>query len=145
MYRSPVDLYTDEWVHDVLSLLEHTHARRLVIDSLNDLRRAAGETDRFREFLYSLTRRCARADVSVLTTMETLDLYGITRLSTEGISNLSDNVVLLQYLRGQSQIKRAITILKTRASQHDPEIRQFEITSQGISLGDVFAAEQDLG
>lgn len=145
MYRSPVDLYTDEWVHEVFSLVERTRARRLVIDSLDDLRRASGESHRFREFLYSLVQRLARADVSILMTMETLDLYGIARLSTEGISNLSDNVVLLQYLRGESQIKRAITVLKSRASGHDPEIRQFDITSEGFAPGDAFTAEQDLG
>jgi len=145
MYRSPVDLYTDEWVHAVFALVERTQARRLMIDSLDDLRRASGESNRFREFLYSLIQRMARANVSVLMTMETLDLYGIARLSTDGISNLSDNVILLQYLRGESQIKRAMTVLKSRASGHDPEIRQFDITSEGFALGDAFGTEQHLG
>ena len=145
MYRSPVDLYTDEWVHAVFSLVERTQARRLMIDSLDDLRRASGESNRFREFLYSLIQRMARADVSVLMMMETLDLYGIARLSTDGISNLSDNVILLQYLRGESQIKRAVTVLKSRASGHDPEIRQFDITTEGFALGDAFGTEQHLG
>ena len=59
----------------------------------------------------------------------------MTRLSEYGISHLSDNVVLLQFLRGESQIKRALTVLKTRASAHDPHILEFEITSNGIELG----------
>jgi hypothetical protein len=29
-----------------------------------------------------------------------------------------------------------VTILKSRTSAHDPEIRKFEITSDGIVLGD---------
>jgi len=59
-----------------------------------------------------------------------------------GISHLSDNVILLQFLRGESRIKRALTVLKTRASGHDPSILEFEITSNGIELGAQFADDQ---
>ena len=77
-------------------------------------------------------------------TQEVPELFGITRLAEFGISHVSDNVVLLQYLRGDSEVKRAITVLKTRGSAHDPRIRQFEITSEGLSLGDRFLPEQSL-
>jgi circadian clock protein KaiC len=77
-------------------------------------------------------------------TQEASDLFGLTRLSEYGISHLSDNVVLLQFLRGDSEVKRAITVLKTRASAHDPHIRQFEITPDGLMLGERFVDEQSL-
>jgi circadian clock protein KaiC len=48
----------------------------------------------------------------------------------------------LQFLRGESRIKRALTVLKTRASGHDPRILEFEITSNGIELGGRFADDQ---
>ena len=50
----------------------------------------------------------------------------------------------LQFLRGESRIKRALTVLKTRASSHDPRILEFEITSKGIELGEQFAEDQSL-
>jgi circadian clock protein KaiC len=53
-------------------------------------------------------------------------------------------VVLLQFLRGESEVKRAITVLKTRGSAHDPLIRQFDITSEGLALGDRFLPDQNL-
>jgi circadian clock protein KaiC len=53
-------------------------------------------------------------------TQEVPDLFGVSRLSEYGISHLSDNVILLQFLRGDSHIKRALTILKARGSAHDP-------------------------
>jgi circadian clock protein KaiC len=68
----------------------------------------------------------------------------VTRLSEYGISHLSDNVVLLQFLRGESQVKRAVTVMKTRGSAHDPTIRQFEITGEGFVLGEVFSPAQSL-
>jgi hypothetical protein len=35
-----------------------------------------------------------------------------------------------------------VTILKSRGSAHEPEIREFDITSDGIVLGDPIAGEQ---
>jgi circadian clock protein KaiC len=144
MFRPPVDLYLDEWVYDLLDLIERTGAQRVAIDSLGDLRAACGDEIRFREYMYSLLQRCARRNVSVIMTQEVPELFGITRLSEFGISHVSDNVVLLQFLRGDSEVKRAMTVLKTRGSTHDPRIRQFEITSEGLSLGDQFLPDQSL-
>ena len=116
MYRSPVDLYLDEWVHDLLDTVQRTGASRVAIDSMGDLRAACRDELRFREYVYSLLQRCARANVSVVMTQEVPELFGVTRLSEYGISHVSDNVVLLQFLRGDSALKRAITVLKTRGS-----------------------------
>lgn len=144
MYRPPVDLYIDEWVYDFLNAMERTGAKRIAIDSLGDLRAACADDLRFREYIYSLLQRCARANVSVIMTQEVPELFGVSRLSEYGVSHLSDNVVLLQFLRGDSELKRAITVLKTRGSAHRPELRQFSITSQGVTLGEQFEPRQDL-
>ena len=144
MYRSPVDLYIDEWVYDLLDTLERTRASRVAIDSLGDLRAACRDEIRFREHIYSLLQRCARANVSVIMTQEVPDLFGVSRLSEYGISHLSDNVLLLQFLRGESELKRAITVLKTRASAHEQQVRQCNITSEGMSLGEQFEPRQSL-
>jgi circadian clock protein KaiC len=144
LYRSSVDLYVDEWVHGVLEAVERTGATRLMVDSLGDLAFASTDPIRFREYVYSFVQRCSARGISVYLTMEVPDLFHLTRLSELGVSNMSDNVILLQYLRGESQIKRAVTVLKTRASMHEPEIRQYRITSAGIEVGEPFAAEQSV-
>jgi circadian clock protein KaiC len=77
-------------------------------------------------------------------TQEVPDLFGVSRLSEYGISHLSDNVILLQFLRGDSRLKRALTVLKARGSAHDPFTRQYEITTDGVILGDQFDSNQDL-
>jgi len=75
-------------------------------------------------------------------TSEIPDLFHVGRLAEYGISHLSDNVVLLQYLRVDSRLLRTVTILKSRASAHDPEIREYDITPDGIVLGDPVASDQ---
>ena len=144
MYRTPVDMYIDEWVYNLLEIVERSGTKRLMIDSLGDLMVAAGDDIRFREYVYSLLQRFSRASVSVLMTQEVPQLFGVTGLSEVGISHLSDNVVLLQYLPSQSQVKRAASVLKTRASQHDPYIRQYDITKDGFTVGKPFPDGQGL-
>jgi circadian clock protein KaiC len=134
MYRSPVDLYLDEWFYELLEVIERTRARRVFIDSLGDLRRAAVDELRFREYLYSLLQRCANHQISLMMSQELPALYGVSHLSEDGISHLSDNVILLQFVSRDMQLGRAVTVLKTRASRHDPHIREFTITPDGIIL-----------
>jgi circadian clock protein KaiC len=142
MYRSPIDIYVDEWVYELLEAVERTGARRVLIDSLTDLQFASPDQVRFREYMYSLVQRFSRQGVSLFMTSELPDLFKVGRLSEFGVSHLSDNVVLLQYVRDQSTVRRALTILKTRASRHEPEIREFKITPEGIVLGDPFSPDQ---
>jgi circadian clock protein KaiC len=142
LYRSPVDLYVDEWVYDLLAAVERTGARRVLIDSLTDLQFASADEIRFREYMYSLVQRLSRQGVSLFMTSELPDLFHVTRLSEFGISHLSDNVVILQYIRDDSTVRRGLTVLKTRASRHEPEIREFRIAPEGIVLGEPFASTQ---
>jgi circadian clock protein KaiC len=144
LYRSTVDLYIDEWVHDLLDILDRENIKRLVIDSLGDLDFASPDPIRFREYVYSLIQRCSRQGISVLMTMEVPDLFDLSRLSETGISNMSDNVVLLHFVRGKSRVKRALTVLKTRASLHEPEIREYVIGPTGIELGARFGDEEQV-
>jgi circadian clock protein KaiC len=51
-----------------------------------------------------------------------------------GISHLADNVILLQYLRADTRLRRTLTVLKSRATAHDPDIRELEITPAGIII-----------
>jgi circadian clock protein KaiC len=97
--------------------VELTGSQRIAIDSLGDSRMACGDEHRFGEYMYSLLQRCAK-NVSVIMTQEVPELFGVGRLSQFGISHFSDNVVL-------------------------PRIRHFEITREGLSLGDHFPPRVD--
>jgi circadian clock protein KaiC len=136
LYRSPNDVYIDEWVYELLESIERSGAKRVLIDSLSDLQYATPDQVRFREFIYSLTQRLSRAGISPIMTSEVPELFHVGRLAEYGVSHLADNVILLQYLRADTRLLRTVTVLKSRASAHDPEVREFEITSDGIILGE---------
>jgi circadian clock protein KaiC len=135
MDQSPVDLYVDELVYELLDRIHEVGARRLVVDSLNDLIVAAPDPMRLREFLYSLVQRCARLGVSLMFTYETMELFRITRLSELGMSHIADNVVLLQHVQDGPQMKRALSVLKSRGSMNSAVISEFNISTDGITLG----------
>ena len=137
--RSVVDVYIDEWVYQLLDLIATTGARRVVIDSLPDVMTAAADPTRFREWMFSLTQRLARAGVSLMMIVEVPELFELRRISEQGLSHLADNVVLLQYVQEGPELARAMTILKTRALHHQPTVHRFEITEKGFVLGDVIS------
>jgi circadian clock protein KaiC len=141
MYRSPIDVYLEEWYYDLLEAIERTGARRVMIDSLADLRLATIDEVRFREYIYTLLQRCATQGISLMLTLETTQ-DGVLNVSDYGISNLSDNVVVLQLARQASRLAHTITVLKTRASHHDPTMREFTITDAGIILDEAPAPDE---
>lgn len=143
MYRSPVDIYIDEWAHDLLQAAESQQARRVVIDSLADLQTAALDETRFREFMYSLVQRFARQGISLLTTYETPGLFAAGLITEFTISHLADNAIALSHYRDHGTMSRSLAVIKTRASSHDSATRSFTISSGGITIGDTLPAGQN--
>ena len=139
MYRSPVDIYIDEWVHELLGIVERTGARRVLLDSLLDLRVAAPDETRFKEFLYSLTQRFSRQGINLFMTFELAELFETRSLTDSAVSHLSDNVILLNYFRAEGSVNRSMSVIKSRASGHDPHMRQFTIDEKGITIGGIIA------
>jgi circadian clock protein KaiC len=140
--RSVVDMYIDQWVYELLDLIDKTDSKRIVIDSLVDLMVTAGDEVRFREWMYSLVQRCTRRGISMMMIVEVPELFQLRRISEQGLSHLSDNVILLQYVQDGSHLDRAITVLKTRAARHEPIAHRYEITERGLVLGDEIVLER---
>ena len=136
IHSSPVDIYLDEWIYELLDRAERIGAKRIVVDSIDDLAFAVRDEIRFRECLYSLSRRCARRGISLMMTLEVPDLFAMDTVGRMNVSHLSDSVVLLQYVRSEEHLKRAMTVLKARATRLDPQTREYQITDQGIVVGD---------
>ena len=64
------------------------------------------------------------------------ELFGTRRLSEFLVSHLSDNVIMLSYYQDQGQVKRALSVIKTRASGHDPAMREFSVGPAGVTIND---------
>lgn len=135
MYVSPVESFIDEFVSQLSRRVRVEGTQRVLIDSVNDLLRASGDVSHFHDFMYSLGQSLAVNGVSSIMTHEVAELFGASILSRHGISHMSDNVLLLSYLRHAARITRTLAVIKTRASGHDEVVREFTISSQGLLVG----------
>jgi circadian clock protein KaiC len=142
--RSPVDMYVDEWVHELLQVVEQSDAELLVVDSLSDLRLASPDETRFEEYVYSLGQRCARMGTTVLLTLESRPAFAFAGAIGTSLSHVADNIVLIGYHVDGHLVRRAIHVLKSRGSAHDQAIREFVIGADGIAIGGEMAIELEL-
>jgi circadian clock protein KaiC len=82
--------------------------------------------------------------LTVMMTAELEDTYTDLRFSPHGSAFLTDVIVLQRYVELEGQLKRVMTVVKVRASDHVKDLRQFEITADGIVVGEKIGAYQGL-
>ena len=58
------------------------------------------------------------------------------------LTYLADTVILLRYFEESGRIRKAVSVVKKRIGQHEDTIREFQITSKGVRVGDPLAEFQ---
>lgn len=136
LYMRPLDLSIDETLLALREAVLRTGAKRAVIDSLSGLELALAPTFRvdFRESLYRMLGSLTALGVTVVATVELTDTYDDFQLSPQGISFLTDAVIVQRYIEIEGQLKRLLSVVKLRASQHSKDLREYEITGTGLSV-----------
>ena len=74
--------------------------------------------------------------VTVLMTAELEDRYEVLRFSSYGNAFLADAIVMQRYVELEGQFRRVMSVVKVRASAHSKDIRFFDITGDGIVIGE---------
>jgi circadian clock protein KaiC len=136
-----LDLSIDETLHDLIEMITRMKAKRVVIDSLSgfELALAPEFSEDFRGSLYRMVAELTGMGVTVLMTSELEDRYTDLRFSPFGSAFLADAIVVQRYIEIAGQFKRAISVVKVRGSQHSKDIRSFDITDDGIVLGETLS------
>jgi circadian clock protein KaiC len=134
----PLDLSIDEALDELSKAIARLKARRLVIDSLSGFELALAPTFRedFRESLYRMVTALTGMGVTVMMTAELEDSYVDLRFSPHGTAFLTDAIIMQRYIELQGQLKRIMAVVKVRGSAHRKELRAFEITEDGIVVGE---------
>ena len=133
LYLRPLDLSIDETLSELRAAVQRVGAKRAVIDSLSGLELALAPTFRedFRESLYRMMGALTGLGVTVMATVELADSYVDLRFSPQGIAFLTDAIIIQRYVEIDGELRRALAVVKLRASQHSKELREYEITSDG--------------
>jgi circadian clock protein KaiC len=136
VYLRPLDLSVDETLYELKATVTRTGAKRVVIDSLSGFEMAVspGFREDFRESLYRLVGVLTGLGVTVVMTLEIEDSYGELRLGPRENAFLADAIILQRYVEIEGQLKRIMTVVKVRASEHSKDLRLYEITPEGLVL-----------
>lgn len=148
----PLELDPDQIADHLLGALDRTGARRLVLDSLMELEAAVRERStakRLRNYLVALLSALRARGVTLLVVTETQAAIA-TDLSFAAtpMAVLAENVLLLQQLAEQDQLRRMLAVVKTRFSPHSAGLRELVITEdQGVRVlpARVDPAKRDAG
>ena len=142
----PLDLSIDEMLYELTEAIRRIKATRIVIDSLSGFELALAPTFRedFRESLYRLVAALTRMGLTVMMTAELEDRYTDLRFSPHGTAFLTDAIILQRYVEIDGRLKRVMAAVKVRASAHEKDLRSFEITDEGIVIGDRIGDRQGL-
>jgi circadian clock protein KaiC len=141
IHTRPLDLSIDETLHDIVTAIHALNARRVVIDSLSGFELALAPTFRedFRESLYRMVAVLTGMGITLMMTAELEDSYVDLRFSPHGTAFLTDTIIMQRYIELRAELRRVMAVVKVRGSAHRKELRQFEITEDGIVMGDGLA------
>jgi circadian clock protein KaiC len=138
IHTRPLDLSIDETLHDIVAAIHTLKARRVVIDSLSGFELALAPTFRedFRESLYRMVAVLTGMGITLMLTAELEDSYVDLRFSPHGTAFLTDTIIMQRYIELKGQLRRVMAVVKVRGSAHSKELRAFEITGDGIVVGE---------
>ena len=134
-----LDLTIDETLHDLIEMINRMQAKRVVIDSLSgfELALAPEFSEDFRGSLYRMIAQLTGMGITIMMIAELEDRYTDLRFSPYGSAFLADAIVVQRYVEIMGQFKRVCSVVKVRGSQHSKDIRLFDITDEGIFIGEI--------
>jgi len=141
IYLRPLDLTVDEMMQELIDAVQRTGAKRMVIDSLTgfEMALAPGFRMDFRESLYRMILALTGVGITVLSTLEMSETFTELPFSTYKVSFLTDDIIRLRYAEIDGELRKIMMIVKMRGAAHSKKIREYDITSDGIVIGDCLA------
>jgi circadian clock protein KaiC len=139
VYLRPLDLSVDETLYAIQAAVDRVGAKRVVIDSISGLQAALAPTFEmdFRESLYRLLGAMTGVGITVLMTVEVTESYNELRFTPHAISFLTHDILVQRYVEIEGELRRLMTVIKTRGRKHSSELRAYEITNKGLVVRDV--------
>jgi circadian clock protein KaiC len=141
-----LDLSIDATLFELTEKVRQLKAKRVVIDSLSGFELALAPTYRedFRDSMYRMISVLTGLGVSVLATSELEDRYTDLRFSAYGTAFLTDAIILQRYVQLEDQLRRCITVVKVRNSDHSKELREYRIVKGRLVIGGAIAGYEGL-
>jgi circadian clock protein KaiC len=128
------ELSPGEFTASVRRSVDEHGIKTVVIDSLNGYQAAMPEEQFLVLHMHELLQYLNRQGASTFLTVAQHGLVGDMKAPVD-VTYLADTVVLLRYFEALGQVRRAVSVIKKRAGQHEKSIREFEIDHRGLTVG----------
>lgn len=132
----PAEMSAGEFAYAVRTAVETHGSSMVIIDSLNGYFNAMPEEHFLTLHLHELLSYLIDAAVTTIVIVSQHGAMGQVS-SPVDVSYLADAVILLRYYETRGAFGRAISMLKKRTSAHEQTVRDFRLTSTGVSVGPV--------
>lgn len=131
----PAELSPGEFASRVRHVVEHDHARVVVIDSLNGYLQAMPDERFLIVQIHELLTYLSQQGVVTLLVMAQHGFVGTQMGTPIDVSYVADTVILLRYFEAKGAVRRAISVVKKRTGFHEDTIRELRLSSKGIEVG----------
>jgi circadian clock protein KaiC len=128
------ELSPGEFAHRVRDRVGVAKVQTVVIDSLNGYQSAMPDENELLLHMHELLQYLNRQGATTFVTVAQHGLVGDMR-SPVDITYLADTVVLLRYFEAGGRVRRAISVIKKRSGSHEDTIREYRISSAGVTIG----------
>jgi circadian clock protein KaiC len=128
------ELSPGEFTATVRRCVDQLDIKTVVIDSLNGYQAAMPEESFLVLHMHELLQYLNRQGATTFLTVAQHGLIGEMKAPID-VTYLADTVVLLRYFEAAGQVRRAMSVIKKRAGDHEKTIREFEINGRGLSVG----------
>lgn len=130
----PAEMSPGEFTYHVRMAIEQNHVHFVVIDSLNAyLQSMPGEKYLLLQ-MHELLTYLNQQGVITLMILGQHGMLGQVAADVD-LSYLADAIVLLRYFEADGEVRKAISVVKTRTARHERTIREFNVSPAGIRVG----------
>ncbi len=130
----PLRYTPDEFARMVREEAETNHTTIVMLDSISGYRLSV-RGDNLVRHLHALGKYLQSMSVAAIFISETESIIGGGRATEIGVNYIADSILFLRYLEMKGELRRVIGVLKKRLSDFEKVSREFEITKDGLMVG----------
>ncbi len=131
----PAELAPGEFAQMLRDAVELSDAKFIVIDSLNAYLQAMPGEHFLTLQMHELLSYLNQQGVTTVLVLGQHGLIGEVRTDVD-LSYLSDTTVLLRFFESNGRLRRAVTVIKSRTSNHALTIHELKLGAGGIMIGE---------
>ncbi len=131
----PAELSPGEFTSWVRHAVEDDGARFIAIDSLNAFLQAMPGEKYLMLQMHELLSYLNQQGVQTVVILGQHGIIGDIRSEVD-LSYLSDTIILFRYFEAGGQVLKAVSVTKSRTTQHQTSIRELQLTPRGIIIGE---------